>query len=195
MPRALPVSLLLALFVTAAPHLAFACAEGETEVCLGGCICVPDPNGVLAPYQERAGAVAASALEGWLLRSRESAARQGTLPIPAEIRQRLLPWYPAELLDAVRYKVGDSDEMNAARTMLQNPDIKAVTLVDIIVFRTEDAALHDVALWAHELFHVQQYRNWGSAGFAQRYSRDFNAVEAPAYSRQLEVSRALRRGE
>ena len=77
MPRALPVSLLLALLVTTASNLALACAEGETEVCLGGCICVPDPNGVLAPYQEQAGAVAASALEGWLLRSRDSAAQRG----------------------------------------------------------------------------------------------------------------------
>ena len=76
--------------------------------------------------------------------------------------------------------------------MMQNPDIKAVTLVDIIVFRSAQMAEQDVALWAHELLHVQQYREWGSAGFAARYSRDFNAVEAPAYRRQAEVSRLLR---
>lgn len=171
---------------------AMACAPGETQVCLGGCICVPDPNGVLGPMQERAGTISANALEGWILRSRESAVRQGTLPIPADIRRQLLPFYAAELLDSVRYKVGDLDELSAARNVMQNPDIKAVTLVDIIVFRNAEMAAHDVALWAHELLHVQQYREWGTAGFAARYSRDFNAVEAPAYRRQAEISRILR---
>ncbi|TBU72244.1 hypothetical protein DNK06_06525 [Pseudomonas daroniae] len=189
MSKAGLVLVLLAVF-QASPALA--CAPGETQVCLGGCICVPDPNGVLGPMQERAGTITATALEGWILRSRESAAREGTLPIPAEIRRQLLPFYSAELLDAVRYKVGDNDELSAARNVMQNPDIKAVTLVDIIVFRSARMAEQDVALWAHELLHVQQYREWGSAGFAARYSRDFNAVEAPAYRRQAEVSRLLR---
>lgn len=189
MSKAGLVLVLLAVFQVSP---ALACAPGETQVCLGGCICVPDPNGVLGPMQERAGAITATALEGWILRSRESAVREGTLPIPAEIRRQLLPFYSAELLDVVRYKVGDNDELSAARNVMQNPDIKAVTLVDIIVFRSAQMAEQDVALWAHELLHVQQYREWGSAGFAARYSRDFNAVEAPAYRRQAEVSRLLR---
>lgn len=171
---------------------ALACAPGETQVCLGGCICVPDPNGVLGPMQERAGTITANALEGWILRSRESAMRQGTLPIPPQIRQQLLPFSAAELLDAVRYKVGDLDELSAARNVMQNPDIRAVTLVDIIVFRDARMAEQDAALWAHELLHVQQYREWGTAGFAARYSRDYNAVEAPAYRRQAEIARILR---
>lgn len=184
--------LLCALMTMFQVPSALACAPGETQVCLGGCICVPDPNGVLGPMQERAGTISANALEGWILRSRESAVRQGTLPIPADIRRQLLPFYAAELLDSVRYKVGDLDELSAARNVMQNPDIKAVTLVDIIVFRNADMAGHDAALWAHELLHVQQYREWGTAGFAARYSRDFNAVEAPAYRRQAEISRLLR---
>lgn len=184
--------LVLALLACFQAIPAMACAPGETQVCLGGCICVPDPNGVLGPMQERAGTISANALEGWILRSRESAVRQGSLPIPADIRRQLLPFYAAELLDSVRYKVGDLDELSAARNVMQNPDIKAVTLVDIIVFRNAEMAAHDVALWAHELLHVQQYREWGTAGFAARYSRDFNAVEAPAYRRQAEISRILR---
>lgn len=186
--RSLAVVLLAVFQVTPA----LACAPGETQVCLGGCICVPDPNGVLGPMQERAGTISANALEAWILRSRASASREGTLPIPTEIRRQLLQFYPAELLDAVRYKVGDTDELSAARNVMQNPDIKAVTLVDIIVFRNAQMAEQDAALWAHELLHVQQYREWGSAGFAARYSRDFNAVEAPAYRRQAEIARILR---
>lgn len=183
------LALVLLTVFQAAPVLA--CAPGETQVCLGGCICVPDPNGVLGPMQERAGAITATALEGWILRSRESAAREGALPIPAEIRRQLLPFYTAELLDSVRYKVGDTDELSAARNVMQNPDIKAVTLIDIIVFRSAQMAEQDAALWAHELLHVQQYREWGTAGFAARYSRDVNAVEAPAYRRQAEIARLL----
>ncbi|TWE02450.1 uncharacterized protein DUF4157 [Pseudomonas sp. AG1028] len=184
--------LLCVLLTAVQVPAALACAPGETQVCLGGCICVPDPNGVLGPMQERAGTITANALEGWILRSRESAVRQGTLPIPPLIREQLLPFYSAELLDAVRYKVGDLDELSAARNVMQNPDIRAVTLVDIIVFRNAEMAEHDAALWAHELLHVQQYREWGSAGFAARYSRDYNAVEAPAYRRQAEIARILR---
>jgi hypothetical protein len=42
---------------------------------------------------------------------------------------------------------------------------------------------------------VQQYQEWGVNGFAQRYTQDFNAVEAPAYQVQTEVGRVLRRLE
>jgi len=76
--------------------------------------------------------------------------------------------------------------------MLQNPDVNAVTLVDIIVFRSQDDALNNVALWAHELKHVQQYQQWGVGEFATRYTRDYNAVEAPAYEIQTQVAKALR---
>lgn len=191
MSKSVLPALLFVLSLSAAWQ-ALACAPGETQICLGGCICVPDPNGVLGPMQERARTMSAQALEGWILRSRNSAAREDALPIPAAMRSQLLAFYPAELLDSVRYKIGDNDEMSAARNLLQNPDIQAVTLIDIIVFRSAALAERDVALWAHELLHVQQYREWGSAGFAARYSRDYRAVEAPAYRRQAEVSRILR---
>jgi hypothetical protein len=96
------------------------------------------------------------------------------------------------VLELARYKVGDEVELNAAHTMLQNPDVNAVTLVDIIVFRSADDALNNVALWAHELKHVQQYQQWGVGEFAARYTRDYQAVEAPAYAIQVQVARALR---
>lgn len=179
------------LLLSASPAFAASCPAGQTQVCLGGCICVPDPDGVIGPAQQRVGEVAATSLEGWILRSRASALNQGTAPIPPAIRQMLLPYYPTDVLDNVRYRVGDADDMAAARTMLQNPDIKAVTLVDVIVFRNE-ALAQDAALWAHELFHVQQYRQWGSLEFARRYTRDYDAVESPAYRQQFDVARELR---
>ncbi|MDG9928958.1 MULTISPECIES: DUF4157 domain-containing protein [unclassified Pseudomonas] len=137
--------------------------------------------------------LAALSLERWILQSRTTALSRGTRPVPPPIREQLLSYYDRELLDAVRFRVGGHEELDVATAMLQNPDVQAVTLVDVVVFRNEEDAELDVALWAHELHHVRQYRQWGSAGFAQRYTRDFEAVEGPAYDVQLQVARDIRR--
>ncbi|MHC8401518.1 eCIS core domain-containing protein [Pseudomonas sp. MDT1-17] len=165
-----------------------ACPAGEKQVCLDGCICLPDlvPDGI---YQ-----IAAPALALWLTQARAEAANAGVQPIPPHIRERLLRWYDPSVLDAARYKVSDNGQFNAATAMLQNPDVSAVTLIDIILFRDTQTAEQDIALWAHELKHVQQYQEWGVEGFAQRYTQDFNVVEAPAYAIQAEVRRTVREG-
>lgn len=164
-----------------------ACPPGQVEICFTSCLCVPD----LAQVREQVLGSAAVTLERWILQSRDSALMAGTLPMPLEIRARLAPYYDSELLDTVRFRVGALDEMDVASTMLHNPDIKAVTLVDVVVFRSQDAAERDTGLWAHELWHAKQYREWGSTGFAQRYTRDFEAVEQPAYDMQIRVMQAL----
>ncbi|MCP1444816.1 hypothetical protein J3D54_003948 [Pseudomonas sp. GGS8] len=165
------------------------CPAGEKQVCLNGCICLPDlgqvPDGI---YQ-----VAAPALALWLTQARAEAASADIQPIPLHIREQLLRWYAPSVLDAAHYKV-DNGQFNAATTMLQNPDVGAVTLIDIILFRDAQAAEQDIVLWAHELKHVQQFQEWGVEGFAQRYTQDFNAVEAPAYAIQAEVRRVVREG-
>ncbi|QAY88689.1 DUF4157 domain-containing protein [Pseudomonas sp. ACM7] len=165
-----------------------ACPPGEKQVCLDGCICLPDlvPDGI---YQ-----IAAPALALWLTQARAEAASAGIQPIPPHIREQLLRWYDPSVLDAARYKVSDNGQFSAATAMLQNPDVGAVTLIDIILFRDAQTAQQDVALWAHELKHVQQYQEWGVEGFARRYTQDFNAVEAPAYAIQAEVRRLVREG-
>ncbi|TPG82604.1 eCIS core domain-containing protein [Pseudomonas mandelii] len=165
-----------------------ACPPGEKQVCLDGCICLPDlvPDGI---YQ-----IAAPALTLWLTQARAEAASAGIQPIPPHIREQLLRWYDPSVLDAASYKVSDNGQFSAANAMLQNPDVGAVTLIDIILFRDAQSAEQDVALWAHELKHVQQYQEWGVDGFAQRYTQDFNAVEAPAYAIQAEVRRLVREG-
>ena len=160
------------------------CPAGEKQVCLDGCICLPD--GI---YQ-----IAAPALALWLTQARAEAANAGIQPIPPHIREQLLHWYDPSVLDAARYKVSDNGQFNAATAMLQNPDVGAVTLIDIILFRDAQTAEQNIALWAHELKHVQQYQEWGVDGFAQRYTQDFNAVEAPAYAIQAEVKRFVREG-
>jgi hypothetical protein len=163
-------------------------------VCLDGCICLPDVGPLLGPLSDDIHQIAAPALAMWLTQARADAASTGIQPIPPHIRERLLRWYDPSVLDAARYKVSDNGQFNAATAMLQNPDVGAVTLIDIILFRDAQTAEQDIALWAHELKHVQQYQEWGVEGFAQRYTQDFNAVEAPAYAIQAEVRRLLREG-
>jgi len=183
--RRIALLLLLGAPLAAPAH----CPTGQVRVCLGAsCLCVPDPVRV----REDGLNMAAARLEAWLLQSRQAALRAGTEPIPLMIRAQLAPFYDDALLDEVRFRVGITDEMDAATVMLQNPDVQAVTLVDVVVFRNADAAAEDAALWAHELWHVQQYREWGTDGFAQRYTRNFQSVEGPAYEMGERVRKALR---
>ena len=169
-----------------------ACPSGQQQVCAVVCFCAPISQADIEVLYEDVSQMAASGLEQWLLQSREAAAASGTQPIPLHIRAQLEPYYDIGVLDAARYKVGDGEALNAANALLQNPDVQAVTLIDIIVFRNAADAQDNVALWAHELLHVQQYQQWGVREFARRYTRDHDAIEAPAYQLQIEVARALR---
>jgi hypothetical protein len=170
------------------------CPAAEKQVCLDSCICLPDMGQVLDPQLQGLFQIAAPALALWLTQARVEADTADIQPIPANIREQLLRWYDPAVLDAARYKVSDNGQFNAATAMLQNPDVGAVTLIDIILFRNARDAEQNVTLWAHELKHVQQYQEWGVQGFAQRYTEDFNGVEAPAYAIQGEVRRFMRDG-
>lgn len=189
---------LVALFVLCltleVPARTNACPAGEKQVCLDGCICLPDVGQMLGPLPDGIYQIAAPTLALWLTQARAEAANAGIQPIPPHIREQLLRWYDPSVLDTARYKVSDNGQFSAATAMLQNPDVGAVTLIDIILFRDAQTAEQNIALWAHELKHVQQYQEWGVEGFAQRYTQDFNAVEAPAYAIQAEVRRLVREG-
>jgi hypothetical protein len=123
----------------------------------------------------------ARTLESALLRSRDDA-RAESKPIPEDIRRALTPFYPAELLKDVRYAVGDPSKAGVAGFAIRNGNAAAVTLIDTVVFKSEDYA-RNLALWAHEIHHVQQYSDWGVEGFAQRYAFGWEDVEAEAQAR------------
>lgn len=182
--------LALSLFATAA----VACPNGQSRVCVVTCFCAPGQPGDIAPLLEQVNGMAASSLQQWIQQSRAQMPESDLRPIPLHIRAQLEPYYDLRVLDTARYKVGVGQELDAASTLMQNPDVQAVTLVDVIVFRHPEDAEDDVALWAHELFHVQQYLDWGVEDFARRYTQDFNAVEAPAYKIQADVARAQKPG-
>lgn len=125
--------------------------------------------------------VLTNTLSAALSRSRNEA-RADSQPIPDEIRAGLAPYYSEELLDSVRFRVGDTSPDGVAGFAIRNGNAAAVTLVDTIVFKN-DGHTKNLALWAHEMHHVQQFKEWGVAGFAARYAMGWQAVEAEAEAR------------
>lgn len=169
-----------------------ACPSGQQHVCAVVCFCAPLSQADIDGLYEDATQLAASGLEQGLRQARERAAADGTEPVPLHIRAQLEAYFDLAVLDSARFKVGGNETLNAGNALLQNPDVQAVTLIDIIVFRNTEDAQQNVALWAHELLHVQQYQQWGVREFTRRYTRDHDAIEAPAYQLQIKVDRALR---
>ncbi len=182
------LSLLALSAVLSAGVQAAGCPAGQQQVCLLACFCAPQD----APGLDDLHRLASTGLRDWIVQSRHRLLASGVEPIPLHIRAQLEPYFDFAVLDSVRFKVGDPVELNMAHTLMQNPDVSAVTLVDVIVFRDAAEARDDVALWAHELKHVEQYRQLGVDQFAARYARDYRALEAPAYQLQGQVRQALK---
>lgn len=125
----------------------------------------------------------APALAIWLQGSRNTAATNA-MPIPQYIRNALSGYIEEDLMNRVSYKVGDNGVINLAAILQSAPipgygDVAGVTLIDVIVFKDNNAA-NDPQLWAHELTHVKQFRDWGVKDFAIRYVRNNDAVESAA---------------
>lgn len=112
----------------------------------------------------------APVLENWFIQSRNNAASGGTFPVPPHIRQALAGFYDEDILNRARYKIGDAGVVNLASLSISYGHADAVTLIDVIVFANQ-AGANDPVLWAHELKHVQQFRDWGTRDFSIRYLR------------------------
>jgi hypothetical protein len=126
--------------------------------------------------------LAAAALAQALVQSRDAAWAAGTRPMPPQIREALLTWYPADLLDSVEFRVGIREDATLQSLSMRYGEATAVTTIDTIIFADPWDAENNVALWAHEVKHIEQFRRWGLMGFAHRYVRDHQAVEAEAYA-------------
>ncbi|QXH44923.1 DUF4157 domain-containing protein [Pseudomonas xanthosomatis] len=186
--------LISALFglLLAAPALAGNCPEGQYEACVVVCFCMPVGEGQPGDVFKDVENMATASLVFALRQARDDANASGTQPIPLHIRAQLEPWYDFAVLDAARYRVGNEQQISAANALLQNPDVNAVTLIDTVIFRRSTDAEDNVALWAHELKHVQQYQQLGVEEFARRYTRNYDELEAPAYEIEAEVAKTLR---
>jgi hypothetical protein len=119
-------------------------------------------------------------LAGLIQSAREIAIANGVRPIPRQVHQALLGYFPAAMLRKVRYASGHADTITVPGLAVTYGHTDAVTLADVILFRDDDAARSDAKLWAHELTHVMQYERCGIEGFALRYFQDANAVEQEA---------------
>ena len=124
--------------------------------------------------------LAATALANALVQSRDAAWAAGTRPMPPRIRQALLAFYPAELLDSIEYRAGITEDATLQSLSLRYGKATAVTTIDTITFADAWDAENNAVLWAHEVKHVEQFMAWGLTEFARRYVRDHLAVEREA---------------
>lgn len=125
--------------------------------------------------------VISETLASAMQRSRDNV-RPNSKAIPAEVLKEMVPFYPAELLKDVRYVIGDTSQAGLAGFAIRNGNAAAVTLIDTVVFKDEKY-VGSLALWAHELHHIQQYHDWGVSGFAANYAFGWKEVEAEASAR------------
>ena len=105
---------------------------------------------------------AGSAL-AFAIRQAKAQASYGAQPIPPNIMGALQGYFPAEVLQSVRYNTFDNARIALdSAVMMLNNDVAAITLEDVIVFRNGYEA-QNIGTWAHELTHVLQYRSRGAA--------------------------------
>ena len=126
-----------------------------------------------------------------IIASHDAVIANGGRPIPAHLRKTLRRWYPDELLSAVRWISLREPMQRFLQDARMNfdADTLAITVMNAVIFRSDDLA-EDGALWAHELYHVQQYRDWGVFSFAKKWVDNPSVsgpVEAPAYARGAEA--------
>jgi Domain of unknown function (DUF4157) len=123
---------------------------------------------------------ASSALARLIDDARQQAIADGVRPIPAGVYRSLLGYFPAALLQKCRFAGGGARSLTLPALAFAYGDAVAVTLGDVVLFKSERMAQTDLKIWAHELTHVMQYQRWGVDGFAERYVRDSAAVEQEA---------------
>jgi Domain of unknown function (DUF4157) len=123
---------------------------------------------------------AGEALASLIDDARRQAIVDGVLPLPPGIYRSLLGFFPADLLQKVRFGIGGAAPLDLPSLTFSYGDAVAMTLGEIVLFKSEQQAKTDTKVWAHELTHVMQYQRWGIEGFADRYVRDSAAVEREA---------------
>ena len=121
---------------------------------------------------------------------RAEAIRSGVKPLPPELRRAFRKHYPDEVLDEARWSVADADS-RLGRVLARWPVQEgAVTLGEVIVFKTTSATKNR-RLFAHELAHVDQYRKLGINTFARRYAENPDPIEEAARTKARRVVRRL----
>jgi hypothetical protein len=123
---------------------------------------------------------AATALTRLIEDARQQAIAEGVRPIPPGVYRSLLGYFPAALLQKTRFASGNANALTLPALAFTYGDAVAITLGDVVLFKSDRAAQSDLKVWAHELTHVMQYQRWGIDGFADHYVRDSAKVEQEA---------------
>lgn len=133
-------------------------------------------------------ALGSSAALAVAIRLGRAEAMRGSLKkVPSRMKQAFRAHYPDEVLDEARWTVAEPGT-RLARVLARWPVKEgAVTLGNVIVFKTERGSKNH-SLFAHELEHVDQYRKLGIEGFARRYAEKPEPIEAEARAKARRVT-------
>ncbi|GEM_PF-1893167 len=149
----------------------------------------------LASARQGGTVAAADTLESAIVYSRANARRTGTHPIPRHIREQLKDFFPAYVLDKVRWTYPSRDlDLGSAVAAWYRAHGGAVTLEDTIVY-SNSRAVNMRYLWAHELTHVMQYEELGLKDFARVYATNPQLLERQAWDNAKQIVFALQRSE
>lgn len=98
--------------------------------------------------------------------------------MPDWIKRELTPFYPAHILNDVRWAENDFSVWAISTTPFQQEfqSMAAVTANRVVIFKNASDAASNCELWAHELTHVMQYDNMGIEGFASVYGTGVGAA-------------------
>lgn len=123
--------------------------------------------------------------------SRDGAAEEGTMPLPAGLRRILEPFFADSTLDRARWTIV-SDRLGLGSLITATmPRYKALTLEDTIVFR-DPADARRLDVWIHELSHIEQYeRAGGTPKFARQYLASWDSMELASVRRTNGILQAL----
>lgn len=136
-------------------------------------------GGELPPVRDAFARQAAPLLAELIAVGARQADAAGLQPIPPALRHRLARHLGEETVAGVRWRIGFPPGQEFIAHAFALGHAVAVTLGDVVIFLKPDKAEDDF-IWAHELAHVRQFREWGAEGFAERYLADWRAVEEQA---------------
>lgn len=132
---------------------------------------------------------AAPALATAIRFSKGQALNRGVQPLPPDVRQRLSPYFPPQVLDSVRWTTADGLSIDGALKNWFNQE-GGITYDDVIVFADARSISND-ELVAHELTHVLQYAQMGVETFAFQYTIDFESMESQARENASRVASSI----
>jgi hypothetical protein len=135
--------------------------------------------------------LAAPAIAAWVMDSRDAAVARGVEKIPMEVRDALNGFVPHEILERVRWR-SDDEAFSIPQSLFVAGYASALTLEDVVLFASTKNA-NDPKLWAHEIYHVMQYEEWGVDGFVTRYLADRASVERDAWEFRWQWMKATNR--